>query len=157
MDIGDYIAIYATIIATTVFLWQIIQNRKYLKLAYEPTGEGDDFSVDVHVTNKTSQPIELVAIMMGKYRRDYKHYSNDVCQVVCEFRTFYRKVKGVIGKVRAPLEENERGVFWINVKVLREQYPAKKFPFRYICFFDSYGRTHRYKLPKKIMKILNHQ
>ncbi len=151
MDIGDYAAIYAAIIATSLFIWTLRRYRNYLEFAEFVTGKGDDLCVDVHVTNKTGQLVTIMHIVLID-RNDYFH------TVVCGVGSFKKGHHSIIigtGKDYIDLENEARCVFWINVKDIKQSTKGDKPHFTHFGIIDDNGRTHKHRIPKRILNMFN--
>ena len=150
MSITDYVAIYAAFIATAVLIWTIWQHRKYLKFDEIVTGEGNDFRLELHLTNKTKQPVTIRQICF--LDEDASPYL-----FACQVSPFWENEPITIGDERLKtitLENEAKCVFWININQIKQEFDeGSRYLFTIIAVIDNVGRTHKHRISQDIRNL----
>jgi len=151
MNIGDYVAIYAALVATAVLIWTIWQNRKYLKFDEIITDEGDGFIVEIYLTNKTKRPVNIRQIC-------FLDEDGSLYNFACKVSSFWKNEPITIGDEtqRTITMENEtRYVFWIKIRQIKQEFDeASRYLFSHIAVIDDAGRTYKHRMPQEILNQL---
>ena len=150
MSITDYVAIYAALVATAVLIWFIWQHRKYLKFDEIITGEGNDISVDLYLTNKMKRPVNIRQICF--LDEDGAPYT-----FTCRVSSYWKNEPIILGdetQKTINMENETKCVFWINVRQIKQEFDETyRYLFAYIAVIDDGGRTHKHRLPQNIRNL----
>ena len=150
MNITDYVAIYAALVATSLLIWTIWQHRKYLKFVEYITGEENDVSVDLHLTNKTKQPVSIRYICF--LDEDGSPYT-----FACRVSPFWKNEPITIGDdtIKTITLENEaKCLFWINIRQIKQEFTeASRYIFTHVAVIDDAGRTYKHRMPQNIINM----
>jgi hypothetical protein len=150
MNITDYVAIYAALVATSLFVWTIWQHRKYLKFDEIITSEGNDISVELYLTNKTKRPVNIRQICF--FDEDGSLYT-----FACKASSYWKNEPITIGDETLKtitLENEAKCVFWINIRQIKQEFDeTSRYLFAYISVIDDGGRTHKHRMPPEIRNM----
>jgi hypothetical protein len=154
MNISDYVAIYAAIMATAVLIWLIWQHRKYLKFDEIITREGNNTNVELYLTNKTKRPVNIRQICF--LDEDGSPYT-----FTCKVSSYWKNEPITIGdesQKTITLENENKCVFRINVRRIKQEFDETyRYLFAYIAVIDDDGRTHKHRLPQNIRELFKDQ
>lgn len=101
LRITDYLAVYAAILSTLIFLWNFIQSRPRIKVDLIHGIEGTDvdpqFGIYIVVRNLSSHEVHLTGIdILYHYRKaSFKEYLHDLWS--------YRRIPSRVGWVHSSL------------------------------------------------------
>jgi hypothetical protein len=151
MNIGDYVAIYAALVATAVLIWIIWQNRKYLKFDEIISGEGNGVIIEVYLTNKTKRPVNIRQLC-------FLDEDGSLYNFACKVSSFWKNEPITIGDEhqRTITMENEgRYVFLIKIRQIKLEFDeSSRYLFSHVAVVDDAGRTYKHRIPPEIRNQL---
>jgi len=151
MNIGDYVAIYAALVATAVLIWTIWQNRKYLKFDEIISSGGNGVIFEIYITNKMKRPVNIRQVCF--LDEDGSLYS-----FACKVNSFWKNEPITIGdetQNTITMENDSRYVFWIKIhQIIQEFDEASRYLFSYVAVVDDTGRTYKHRIPQETLNQL---
>lgn len=148
MEVPDLVAIYAAVIGTSVFVWNLLRARRRVSIKVWSGVEKD--RIFITVINKSGARIRISHV-------GFRCPSGNMFSVPSDAHTFDGKgwQKGNNNKF-VKLEDDARCVFWLSTKVIRAAH-RKAFPnqtVRCAVAIDLHGRIHKGTIPLQIKKKL---
>ncbi|MFH0768128.1 MAG: hypothetical protein V1932_00990 [Chloroflexota bacterium] len=146
MEVGDLVAIYAAIIGTLVFVWNLLRARRRIIIkAWSGVKEDQIF---ITVINKSGARIRISDI-------GFSCRSGNMFGIPSDARTFDGKGWQKENEMDfVELEDDARCVFWVSAKVIRAAYRRafSNQTVRYAAVIDLHGRMHKGVIPLQIKK-----
>jgi hypothetical protein len=151
MGITDYVAIYAALVVTVILIWAIWEHRKYVQFVAYINSEKRNVVIELHVTNKTKQPITIRYIC-------FIDEDNSPYTFACRASPFWKNEPIIIGDETLEtitLENESRCVFWLDINHIKQEFDeGYRYLFSHIAVINNVGKTYKHRIPKEIRNLL---